>query len=130
MNNQELKAKLIEQAKEILPKGFGISVRIGACSVFTVTIKSPYAFAHLDKLEPVNSWLQRNYLKQVEKVREINQNLTAGDGWYDEADQRWVSFTYLHLYLKPSKKAIENAEYKVAEYTWNENELAYNVVCK
>lgn len=159
MNNQELKAKLIEQAKEILPKGFGISVRVGACSVFTVTIKSPYAFAHLDKLEPVNSWLQRNYLKQVEKVREINhyyiedhfnieneqskelvevlekvtkiyQNLTAGDGWYDEADQRWVSFTYLHLYLKPSKKAIENAEYKVAEYTWNENELAYNVVCK
>ena len=65
MNNQELKAKLIEQAKEILPKGFGISVRVGACSVFTVTIKSPYAFAHLDKLEPVNSWLQRNYLKQV-----------------------------------------------------------------
>lgn len=56
MNNQELKAKLIEQAKEVLPKGFGISVRIGACSVFTVTIKSPYAFAHLDKLEPVNSW--------------------------------------------------------------------------
>lgn len=157
MNNQELKAKLVEQAKAILPKGFGISVRVGDCSVFQVTIKSPYAFAHLDNLEPNSSWLQRNYVKKVDAVSNINHyyiedhfNLeneqskelvevldkvtriynSLESGWYDEADQRWVSFTYLNLYLKPSKKVIENAEYEVAEYTWNEDELAYNVVCK
>lgn len=159
MNNQELKAKLIEQAKEILPKGFGISVRIGACSVFSVTIKTPYVFSHLDKLDPNRIWLQRNYAKRIEDVKPINHyyiedhfnleneqskelvevlekvtgiynNLTAKDGWYDESEQRWVSFTYFNLYLKPSKKAIENAEYKVAEYTWNDNELVYNLSLK
>ncbi|MGP1493749.1 MAG: hypothetical protein ACTTIS_00165 [Streptobacillus sp.] len=158
MNNQELKAKLIEQAKEILPKGFGISVRVGSYSIFSVTIKTPYVFAHLDKLDPIRS-VVRNYKKKVESIEDINHyhiedhfnleneqskeltevlekvtgiynKLTAKDGWYDESEQRWVSFTYFNLYLKPSKKAIENAEYKVAEYTWNENKLEYDVVCK
>lgn len=159
MSNKELKAKLVEQVKAILPKGFGISVRIRDCNVFSTTITTPYVFAHLDKLDPVKTWLRRSYENKIEKVQNINHyhikdqfnleneqgkelakvlekvteiynQITSKDGWYDETDQRWVSFTYLDLCLKPSKKAIENAKYKVAEYTWNGKELAYNVVCK
>ena len=124
-----------------------------------MTIKTPYVFSHLDKLDPNRIWLQRNYAKRIEDVKPINHyyiedhfnleneqskelvevlekvtgiynNLTAKNGWYDESEQRWVSFTYFNLYLKPSKKAIENAEYKVAEYTWNDNELVYNLSLK
>lgn len=159
MYGKELKAKFVEEVKAILPKGFGLSVSLRHGNVVVATIKAPYVFAHLDKLDPVKTWLQRGYEKSVERVQPINHyyiedhfnmeneqskelaevldkatriynTLTKDEGWWDEADQRYVSYTYFDLYLKPSKKAIENAEYKLAEYTWNENELAYNVVCK